>query len=412
MSQVSPALEVNPETLLQTFLDMVRIDSPSGEEAAMRAYLIRRVTEKHLIYQVDEGGNLIVEVPGHQASHNQMLVLSGHMDVVPPCQGIRPVVQRMAGESEAGDTLISSDNTTVLGADDKAGLTPILEAVCFSVDHKLPRPNIRLIFTTREETALAGAQELSDESLKANFAVTLDHTGKQGVIINQAPTYIEFEIRCMGKSVHAGIMPEQGINAIVFAGQVIEKLHLGRIDADTTCNIGFLNGGKATNIVPDLAVLRGELRGHDAETLARELQHMEAVLAEVSAAISGTSYEFDHRTLFEAYYMDENHPGVVNVVKAARQTGLEPSFYRTNGGSDNNIFVKRGLPGVVLSAGYMEPHSLKERVKLSEMTLCTQFLLNMLEIFAHEEFCQLEGSEHGESGHAGAGPAEFMHKEA
>jgi len=381
MTQTSVQVEVNPETLLQTFLDMVRIDSPSGEEDAMRDYLIARVSDKGLKYQVDDGGNLIVEVPGHQAMHDSVLVLSGHMDVVPPCHNIQPVVEQING-----DRLISSDNTTVLGADDKSGLAPILEAVFFSLENQLPRPNIRLIFTTREETALAGAKELQDESLKANFAVTFDHTGKQGVIINQAPSYIEFEIECRGKSVHAGIMPEQGVNAIVFASKVIEKLHLGRLDEFTTCNIGFLTGGKATNIVPDLAVVRGELRGHQPETLQKELAYIEQTLAEVSQSIPGTGYDFKHHTLFEAYRLDETHPGVVNVQTAAKKTGLEPTFFRTNGGSDNNIFVKRGLPGVVLSAGYMEPHSLKERVKLSEMLLCTRFLLNMLETFAHDKF--------------------------
>ncbi len=385
MSRVSTPVEINPETLLHTFLEMVRIDSPSGGEDAFREYLIGRVSEKApaygLTYHVDAGGNLIVDVPGCQARHDRVLVLSGHMDVVPPCHNIQPVV-----ESVAGDRIIASDNTTVLGADDKSGLAPILEAVFFALEHQLPRPAVRLIFTTREETALAGAKELADESLQAGFAITFDHTGKQGVIINQAPTYIEFEIECRGKSVHAGIMPEQGLNAIVFAGKVIEKLHLGRVDADTTCNIGFLTGGKATNIVPDLAVLRGELRGHAPEILARELAHIEAVLAEVSATMPGTSYGFTQQPLFDAYRVDETHPGVLNLMQAARQIGLESSFMRTNGGSDNNVFVKRGLPGVVLSAGYMEPHSLKERVRLSEMTLCAQFVLVILDTFAHEPF--------------------------
>ncbi len=374
-------LEVDTEKLLQTFLEMVRIDSPSGDEVAMREYLIHRVQAAGFEHHTDAGGNLIVDVPAHGCVHDRILVLSGHMDVVPPCHSIQPVVEEVEG-----DRIIASDNTTVLGADDKAGLAPILESVFFSVKNQLPRPALRLIFTTREETFLGGAKDLSDESLKAHFAVTLDHTGKQGVIINQAPTYIDFEIQCKGKSVHAGIMPEQGVNAIVFASKVIEKLHLGRVDENTTCNIGFFNGGKATNIVPDLAVIQGELRGHDPETLVRELAHIEKAAADVSAEMAGTSYSFSHRTEFEAYNLDENHPGVQHVVCAAQKTGLEPQFIRTNGGSDNNIFVKRGLPGVVLSAGYMEPHSLKERVRLSEMTLCCRFLLNILETFAHDTF--------------------------
>lgn len=374
-------LLVDTERLLQTFLDMVRIDSPSGEEDAMRDYLIERVKARGLSYSTDQGGNLMVEIPAQQCEHGRILVFSGHMDVVPPCHNIQPVV-----ETVDGDRIIASDNTTVLGADDKAGLAPILETVFFCLDHQLPMPQTRLIFTTREEVFLGGAKDLSDESLKADFAVTLDHTGKQGVIINQAPTYIEFEVECKGKSVHAGIMPEQGVNAIVFAAKVIEKLHLGRIDENTTSNIGFLTGGKATNIVPDLTTIQGELRGHDPAVLEKELAHIEKTVADVSAGMPGTSYAFKHHTAFEAYRLDENHPGVQHVVKAAHKTGLEPQFIRTNGGSDNNIFVKRGLPGVVLSAGYMEPHSLKERVRLSEMALCCRFLLNILDTFAHEPF--------------------------
>jgi tripeptide aminopeptidase len=111
---------------------------------------------------------------------------------------------------------------------------------------------------------------------------------------------------------------------------------------------------------------------------------MQTVLDEVSSSMPGTRYEFRQHVSFEAYHLPENHPGVQCVALAARKTGLEPQFVRTNGGSDNNVFVKRGLSGVVLSAGYMEPHSLKERVRLSEMVLCTQFLLNVMETFAYD----------------------------
>ena len=381
MSTTASRIEPDIEQLLQTFLEMVRIDSPSGEEEQMREYLIERVKTEGLPYEVDAGGNLIVNVPGHQCDHDRVLVLSGHMDVVPPCHNIQPKVEEVDG-----DRLITSDNTTVLGADDKAGLAPILEAIFLSVREKLPRPPVRMIFTTREETMLGGAKELDDKHLQAGFAVTLDHTGKQGVIINEAPSYIEFEIICKGKSVHAGIMPEQGINAIVFAGKVIDQLHLGRIDPDTTANIGFFKGGKATNVVPDLATISGELRGHDDAVLQNEVAHIERVLKKVSTKMPGTEYEFTHKHEFHAYKLDRDHPGVKRVAEAAVATGLEPTYIRTNGGSDNNIFVRRGLQGVVLSAGYMEPHSLKERVRLSEMRTCTEFLLNMLEAFAREPF--------------------------
>ena len=374
-------LTINTQRLLEAFLAMVRINSPSGEEDEMRTWLVGQMNSLKLSHHTDKGGNLIVDVPAHQCQHNAILVLSGHMDVVPPCLNIKPIV-----EEADGDKIISSDNTTVLGADDKAGLAPILEAVQVVLEQGLPRPALRLIFTTREETKLGGAQDLEDADLKANFALIFDHTGKQGVIINEAPTYIEFVAECFGKSVHAGIMPEAGVNAIQYASRVINRLHLGRIDEDTTANIGFFDGGKATNVVPDLATIRGEIRSHNQATLDCELAHIETVLKEEKEKLPGTDFTFKTAVAFEHYKVDESLPAVKLVWQSAEKAGLTPQFIRTNGGSDNNIFAKRGLPGEVLSAGFIEPHSLKERVKLSEMETCTRFILTMLEEFSKNEF--------------------------
>lgn len=383
---------VNAERLLGTFLDLVRIDSPSGEEEALRDYLVGRLevykSAYGLTHRTDAGGNLIVEVPAHECGHDHRLVLSGHMDVVPPCRGVQPVVESVeaAKAGEEGDFIIRSDNTTVLGADDKAGLAPILEAVFYALENHLPRPTLRLILTTREEVGLNGAKELDDASLAAQFAITLDHTGRQGVVIHQAPSYIRFEIECLGKSTHAGMAPEQGVNALVLAARVIGRMRLGRLDADTTANIGLISGGKADNIVPDRVILQGELRGHDAARLDAEISHIETVLQEESAAMPGSAYRWTHHVSFEAYHIPAEHPGVRLVKAAARQAGLTPELIRTNGGSDNNIFVRRGLPGVVLSAGYVDPHALSERVSLNEMRTCARFLLHLLNTFAREPF--------------------------
>ena len=194
--------------------------------------------------------------------------------------------------------------------------------------HDLPRPRLRLIFTVEEETGLAGAKELSDADLQADFAAIFDHSGKQGTIINQAPTYIAWKLVCKGKSVHAGIMPEQGVNALIFAAKIIKRLsaegHTGRIDPDTTANLGLLKGGKGTNVVPDEITILGELRGHKPDVLQRELAHMQAVLGEEKAAMPGTEFEFSHTTEFHAYRIEPDHPGLRRVAEAARRTGLEP----------------------------------------------------------------------------------------
>lgn len=378
-------LTIDTEKLLQSFLEMVRINSPSGDEVEMRLYLERWCQQQGFAHRSDAGGNLIVEIPKHKCTHDSILVLSGHMDVVPPCLNIQPVV-----EGEGDDRIVSSDNTTVLGADDKSGLAAILSVIEHSLQSDLPRPQIRLLFTTREETHLGGAKDLSDEDLKAQFAVTLDHTGEQGTIIHQAPSYYDFTIECKGKSVHAGIMPERGVNAIMFASKVIDRLareeHLGRIDDWTTANIGFIEGGKATNIVPDSVKIRGELRGHDADMLLHELDAIQAILEDEKARFEGSDFTFEYSEAFRAYRIDPTDTGIRLVSEAALKAGLKPKLVHTNGGSDNNVFVHRGLPGVVLSAGYVAPHSLKERVQLKEMRLSVEFLANILERFAAHAF--------------------------
>lgn len=378
-------LSIDAEKLLNTFLAMVRINSPSGGEGEMREYLTDRLNALGLAYTVDPKGNVIAEVPRYGCDHDDVLVLSGHMDVVPPCLDIQPVIEDLDG-----DRIIQSDKTTVLGADDKAGLAPILETVAFALEHDLPRPRLRLIFTVEEETGLSGAKRLSDDVLRAGFAATFDHTGKQGVIINQAPTYVAWKIICVGKSVHAGIMPEQGVNAIIFAARIIKRLsaerHTGRIDADTTANLGILKGGKGTNVVPDEVVLEGELRSHNPDVIESELTAIRRILEEEKEKFPGSDYTFETHTEFEAYRIDENHPGVRLIRQAARDAGLAPTLIRTNGGSDNNVFVKRGLPGVVLSAGYMDPHAVSERVRLSEMVQCARFIMAMCSVFAQERF--------------------------
>ncbi len=369
------------ETILNTFIEMVKIDSPSGGEEAMCAYLKTQFDALGLSSYVDSGGNLIVDIPKNKCPHSSVLVFSGHMDVVPPCHGITPSV---SGEGE--NRLVVSDNTTVLGADDKAALSPVLEALRLSLQHDLPRPQTRLIFTTREETFLGGAKDLDDKALEADFAITFDHTGRQGTIIQKAPSYVEFNIECRGKSVHAGIMPERGINAIVFASKAIDKMTLGRINEETTANIGFIKGGKGTNVVPDLVTLRGELRSHDEAMLKQQLASIQTVLESEKARMPGVDYTLSHHHEFHRYEIDPTQTAVRRVMESAERVAIEPKLTQTNGGSDNNVFMKRGLQGIVMGASFMEPHSLRERVLVSEMARCGAFVSSLLECFAREPF--------------------------
>jgi tripeptide aminopeptidase len=371
-------IAIDTQRILETFLDLVRLDSPSGEEGPVRDYLTAWLTQHNIAFELDASGNIFATVPGNSAG-KQTLAVTGHMDVVPPCIGVKPIV-----EGEGVQTLIRSDGTTVLGADDKSGLAAMLEALDLSLAQNLPRPNLLFLFTVREEVMLMGAQEIDPKKYQhADFVIALDHTGDINTLIYEAPTYIRWKMTVHGKSVHAGIMPEKGINAIKVLSEALTKITFGRLDENTTSNVSFIKGGKATNIVPDLATAEGELRSHDPKRLETELALYKQILGETVGAVEGASCEFEHTVNFEHYATDKNHPGLKNVANAMHQMGLEPNFMRTNGGSDVNVFAKHGVPGIVLTAGYMEPHSLKERVYLKDITACTQLLLATWEQFSH-----------------------------
>ncbi len=371
-------VEVDAEKVLATFLDLVRIDSPSGDESRLRRYLEDRLKALGLQYQVDTAENLLFKVPGCQNQSGLSLIMTGHMDVVPPCLGVEPIV-----EGKGDERVIRSAGNTVLGADDKSGLTPMLEALELSLKHHLPRPDLIFLITTMEEVMLEGARLIDPGYYQeADFAIALDHTGKQGTVIYEAPSYVKFDITIHGRSVHAGIMPERGINAIQVLSWVMEKIKFGRLDENTTRNLGFIRGGKATNIVPDLAVAEGEIRGHDENRLQQEIVYMEKVLNDVVGGIEGASFEFSTELCFEHYRTDPTDPRVERVSRAISALELPVNLIRTNGGSDVNIFAKNGVPGVVLSAGYMEPHSLNERVPLKDMVTCTRLMLSLWEEFA------------------------------
>lgn len=371
-------VQLDSQKLLQTFLEMVRIDSPSGQEGAMREYVETRLKRLNLSCEVDAAGNLILKLPANRSTSNLTLVMTAHMDVVPPCHGVEPVV-----EGEGEDCLIRSSGNTVLGADDKAGLTPMLEALEVSLKEDLPRPNLIYLITTREEVMLQGAKEMDPKHYgDADFAIAFDHTGKQGTVIFEAPSYYKFRIVVHGKSVHAGIMPEKGVNAIQILSWVLEKIKFGRLDENTTSNIGFIKGGKATNIVPDLATAEGELRGHDETRLEQELELIEKTVRDIVDPIDGASFTFEYEKCFLHYRTDPEDHRVQRVIRAIETLDLPVNMIRTNGGSDVNVFAERGVPGIVLSAGYMEPHSLNERVPLRDMLICTRLILEIWEQFA------------------------------
>jgi len=247
------------ERLLQTFLDLVRIDSPTGFEAACAAYCERALVEAGCTVRYDDSagltgsdtGNLIAELPGTAPS---TLVLSAHLDCVEPCRGVVPKIV---------DGLVFPVGETVLGADDKAGLSAAIECVRRLREGQAPYPSVRCVFTVQEEVGLLGAKHLTQQDVAADLCLVLDAAGRPGGIVIGAPTHYTFTAAFEGRAAHAGVEPEAGISAVRMAGEAIAALPIGRLDAETTANVGTVSGGTATNVIAARAELTGECRSLD-----------------------------------------------------------------------------------------------------------------------------------------------------
>jgi tripeptide aminopeptidase len=351
---------IDADRLLGTFLDLVRIDSPSGREERVAEDLAMRLGGLGLSPERDEAGNLFATVAGE----GEPLLLTAHMDTVSPGENVRPVVR---------DGVVYSDGTTVLGADDKSGVAIILEVLeALGAAGAAHRP-LDILFTVREETGLQGAKAFDRGRLRARLGVGLDAHGEQGTIVVQAPAQNALRVAVHGRMAHAGVNPQDGINAIRVAAEAIAAMPLGRIDAETTANIGLISGGTATNIVPDLVTLRGEARSRREESLEAQTRRMVAALEERAAA-HGARAEVDVRRAYSAYTLTEGDEVVRLVGDAMRSVGVEPLLLPSGGGSDANVLNAEGVQTVQISTGMEAVHTCDEHIAVADMVQAAEIV--------------------------------------
>jgi tripeptide aminopeptidase len=272
--------------------------------------------------------------------------------------------------------VIYSNGETVLGADDKAGIAIILTVLAELQNENTPHGGIEIVMTVQEEVGLFGAKHLQAD-LHADFGYVLDSSEEVGSIINEAPSKVDLDFVLEGKAAHAGVCPEKGINAVVAAASAVARLRTGRIDAQTTSNVGVISGGKARNIVPDRAEVAIEVRSTDKEKLEREVQSVVAAFEEAASA-SGARLTIRRDAPFETFLISETHPVVANAFRAARSIGIEPALRATGGGMDANIFNSRGLPCVGLGLGIADPHSPQEHISVAQLEAGVMFLKALL----------------------------------
>ncbi|MBC7223106.1 MAG: M20/M25/M40 family metallo-hydrolase [Anaerolineae bacterium] len=355
---------VQPERLLQTFLELLRIPSPSGQEAAIAQHLVERLRRLGLDARLDRAGNVLAYTPARDGA----LLLGAHMDTVGQKGEVHPVVE--------GD-LIRSDGSNILGGDDKSGIAIILEALTSLREEGEDLPPLQVVFTVSEEVGLVGAKSLDPADLVATEGIELDTGGPVGTIIVQAPAQDSLHVVVHGKKAHAGAEPEKGINAIRVAAEAIAAMPLGRIDEETTANIGVIHGGEATNIVPDRVEVKGEARSRDPEKLARQVEAMVRAFQEARDR-HRAGLDLEVTRAYEAYRLTEDTPIVREVMAAVRAQGLEPVLMPSGGGSDANIFNALGVTTVNFSTGMEAVHTPEERIRLSDMVVGARVLEEVL----------------------------------
>mgnify|MGYP001164951532 FL=1 len=344
---------INQDRLIKTFCDLVKIDSPSGHEEEISKDLNTRLTKLGFQVSLDSYGNLIASEGGHNP-----FMLSAHMDTVEPGTGIIPKIE--------SDRIISTSKT-ILGGDCKAGISAILEALESLKEDSSERIPVEVVFTREEELGLQGAANLDFSKINSKEAIVFDGEGAPNEIITISPTYFSFDITIEGRAAHAGVDPENGISSIHIAAELISKLPQGRLDHETTFNIGTIKGGNVRNSVPKDTIINGEFRSPNIETLdGLKMQVLEAV-NQVKTKYKEANVENEIYTNFHAYKIENDNPLALRIASAIQSLGLKPKTKYSGGGSDANIFREKGINSVVVGMADHNMHTLSEYVTISEL---------------------------------------------
>jgi tripeptide aminopeptidase len=378
---------INPERLKNLLIELIKIDSLSRKEYDVAMRLKRELEDLGAQVSIDDAGervggnvgNLIAHFTG-TAPKAMPILLSAHMDTVVPGEGIVPILE--------GD-ILRTDGRTVLGGDDKSGVAIICEVLRVVKENGYPCSDVDVVFTICEEAGLIGAKCLDVNRLRARTGLVLD-SDSVGFLFTKAPAANRMEFRVHGLEAHAGVCPEKGVNAIKVAADGIAQMSLGRIDHETTANIGVIEGGMAVNIVPNSVILKGEARSHSQEKLDRQTEHMLRCLQEAAArhtlAVGGAPFSASIDAKIERDYdrMDVSEgAAIVQLVHAAaKNLRVELKTLATGGGCDANVLNQKGLEVANLSTGMREIHTVKEWLDLKDLNLSAQMVLEVVRLNA------------------------------
>ncbi len=373
---------INSQRLAQRFKTFVEIDSLSRHELDVALEIEKILTDMgaDICYDTAKDqvngncSNLVAKFKGSVKA--EPLFLCGHMDTVGPGNNIK---------AQFKNGVFTSDGTTILGADDKSAIAIILEVMDVIFENKLDYPPIEIVFTVCEEIGLLGAKHFDYSLMDSKFGYILDSSDTKG-IVTKAPAANKIHLKIYGKAAHAGVEPENGINAIVVASKAVSQLQLGRIDEETTCNLGKIKGGVATNIVPEFVEIHGEARSHDVKKLKTVTDNITKTFYNVAKELQDESGLPRIETIVENDFPNTNipddHKAVLLAKKAADNIGLSLESKTMGGGADANIFFSKGIIAGVLGTGMTNVHTVNESIDIKDMEDTTRLVLEILKIHA------------------------------
>src|SRR5437660_5731451 len=376
---------INQERIKNMLLELVQIDSHSRKERNIAERIKKYCEEMGAQVEIDDAGeavggnsgNVIARFAG-TIPQAASIMMSAHMDTVVPGEGVKPIVE--------GD-IIRTDETTVLGGDDKSGCAVIIELIRCLQEQNIPHTPIEAIFSICEEVGLLGAKNVDVSKLKAKYGIVFD-SDDPGFLFTKGPSSNHMEFRVHGRESHAGVAPEEGISAIKIAGEGLAVMNLGRIDQETTANIGQIEGGMATNIIPNLVVLKGEARSHNEQKLEAQTQHMLKCLQDAAERYQVTTNGKTTRASVEAHierdYSSMDVPDSSYVVKlvlqAAKRMGLDVKTMASGGGCDANVFNRKGIECANLGTGMRAIHTVKEWLDVKDMYASAEMTIEIMKL--------------------------------
>ncbi len=365
---------INEKRLIHNFMEYVQIDSETKNEKAISERIVNDLKGLGFNAFTDEAGkklnsnanNVYCFIPG--TNQSEPMMFSAHMDTVTPGNGIVPYI-------DGG--YIKSKGNTILGGDDKAGITAIIEALRVIKENDLPHRPIEIVFTICEEGGVNGVKEVEFSKLAAKKGIVLDSGGGPGHIITEAPGQTRISAQIIGTPSHAGVHPEQGVSAIMVAAEAVTNMKLLRIDSETTANIGTFKAVGATNIVSPLVEIVAEARSRSTDKLKSQTEHMIKCLQDACDK-NNAKLEYNIEYCYFSYVLDHEDEHIKSIESVCEKLGLEVKKIPSGGGSDANIFNQNGIKAVNIGAGMELAHTTDEQLNINDFINASKVVLELM----------------------------------